>query len=53
MPTSVSKSQKTNSSLGNLYINDWKENGKVGAGTIYQVSRNLQRLDKSLTRLKK
>ena len=38
IPISVPKSQKTNGSLGNLHVNDWKENRrKIRANILYLV----------------
>ena len=42
MQISALKSQKTNSGLGNLYINDWENRGKIGANILYLISRYLQ-----------
>lgn len=52
MPTSIPKSQKTYSSLTNLYVNNQEKRG-VGAGIMHQIFPNLQRADKSPTRLRK
>ena len=54
MPISVTKSQKTSSSLGNFYVNNWQENiRKIQTGTLYLVSRHFQGLDSGLTQFKK
>ncbi len=54
MPINASKSQKTSGSLGNFYINNRQINeGRIGVGTLYSISRDLQRLDRGLTQLKK
>lgn len=48
MLTSALKSQKTSSSLGYLYVNNWKNTGTritVEMGILYSVPWNLQRLN--------
>lgn len=37
-PTNILKSQKTCGNLGDIHVNNYKENGEVGAGIIYHVS---------------
>lgn len=38
MLISILKRQKTSDSLGNIYVNDWKENeGKIGINTLYLI----------------
>ncbi len=54
MPTSILKSQKTSNVLGNLHVNDWKENGgRIGMVTLHLISRHLQRSDRGPIRFKK
>lgn len=48
------KNKKTSSSLNDLYVNNWQENGeKIRIDTLYSVFYNLYRLDKDPIRLKK
>ncbi len=54
MPTSFSKSQKTSGGLGDLYVDDWKENKRrIGIGTLYLILHHLQRLNWGSIRFKK
>ncbi len=54
MQTSAQKSQKTSGGLGNLYVDDWQENGgRMGMDTLHLVFRHLQRLDWGPIGLKK
>ena len=54
MPTNISKSQKINGSLGNLYVNNWQENGRrIRMNIWYLVFYGLHRENKYLARLKK
>ncbi len=40
MQINAPESQKTSGGLGDLHVNDW-ENGEIGIGTLYLVSRQL------------
>lgn len=53
MLTSILKSQKTSDSFGNFYVNNKKENKEVGTSTLYFVSRDFQRSNKSTSKFKK
>ena len=37
MQTNALKSRKTSNGLGNFYVNDWENGGKIGMGTLYVV----------------
>ncbi len=45
MQTSAQKSQKTSGGLGNLYVDNWQENGersgKIRMSILHLVSRHL------------
>ncbi len=54
MPPSVQTTQKTSGGLGNLYVDDWQENGgRTRAGTLHLVSRYFQGLDRGPAGLRK
>lgn len=41
--TSISKSQKTSSSFGNFYINNYQKKREIGINTLYLIFNDLQR----------
>lgn len=54
MLISALKSLKTSGGLGNLYVDDWKENGRrIETNTLHLVFCNFQSSDRGLTRFKK
>ena len=53
MQISILKSQKTSSSLGNLYVGDWEKGGKIRASALHLISRYFQGSNWDLAGLKK